>query len=69
MKNFYVRKIIRLKGYDYSKSGRYFVTICVKDRHELLWEPHIGARVTLPPLSDIGKIIEKAIDNIPHISI
>lgn len=32
------RKPNRLKGYDYSKNGLYFVTICVKDRHEILWK-------------------------------
>ena len=26
------RKLIRLKGYDYSKEGLYFITICVKNR-------------------------------------
>lgn len=26
------RKIFRLKGYDYSQAGAYFVTICSKDR-------------------------------------
>ena len=26
------RRSIRLKGYDYSKPGAYFVTLCVKDR-------------------------------------
>ena len=31
-----VRKNIRLKEYDYSSAGYYFVTICVKDRHEML---------------------------------
>ena len=30
------RKIIRLQGYDYSNAGCYFITICVKDRHEIL---------------------------------
>jgi putative transposase len=28
------RKLTRLKGYDYSQSGYYFVTICTKDRKE-----------------------------------
>ena len=28
----YHRRSIRLKGYDYSKAGFYFITICVKDR-------------------------------------
>ena len=31
-----MRKIIRLNGYDYSQSGMYFVTMCIKDGHELL---------------------------------
>ena len=31
-----VRKSIRLGGYDYSQTGYYFVTVCIKDRHELL---------------------------------
>ena len=26
------RKPTRLKGYDYSQNGAYFITICVKDR-------------------------------------
>jgi len=30
------RKNIRLKYYDYSKEEMYFITICVKDRIELL---------------------------------
>jgi len=31
-----VRKCIRLDGYDYSAVGYYFITICVKDKHEML---------------------------------
>jgi REP element-mobilizing transposase RayT len=27
------RRNIRLKGYDYSQAGLYFVTICVQNRH------------------------------------
>ena len=30
------RKPNRLKGYDYSQNGAYFVTICVRDRRKLL---------------------------------
>ena len=30
------RRSIRLKGYDYSQDGAYFVTVCVKDRDHLL---------------------------------
>ncbi|MCL2420997.1 MAG: hypothetical protein FWD03_03995 [Defluviitaleaceae bacterium] len=31
-----VRKKIRLRGYDYSEAGFYFVTMCVKDKHEMM---------------------------------
>jgi putative transposase len=30
--NIHHRRSIRLKGYDYSRAGAYFITICVKDR-------------------------------------
>jgi putative transposase len=32
------RRSIRLKGYDYSQQGLYFVTLCVKNRHCLFGE-------------------------------
>lgn len=35
--NIHKRKSIRLKGYDYSKAGLYFITICCKNRI-----PHFG---------------------------
>ena len=34
--NLPVRKRIRLQGYDYSEGNMYFITICVKDRLEML---------------------------------
>jgi putative transposase len=37
----YHRRSIRLKGYDYSQSGAYFVTICTKGR-ELCFEKYRG---------------------------
>ena len=37
-KNLPVRKRIRLHGYDYSEENMYFITICVKDRLEMLGE-------------------------------
>ena len=36
VKELRVRKYPRLKDYDYSQYGPYFVTFCVKDRRELL---------------------------------
>jgi len=49
------RKKTRLAGYDYNQNGVYFITFCVKDRHETLgrvvgrdapgapFDPHRGA--------------------------
>lgn len=36
--NLPTRKRIRLQGYDYSEENMYFITICVKDRLEMLGE-------------------------------
>ena len=32
------RKPMRLRGYDYSRPGWYFVTICTKDRQCVFWD-------------------------------
>jgi REP element-mobilizing transposase RayT len=34
--NIHHRRSIRLKGYDYSREGAYFITICLQDRKRLL---------------------------------
>ena len=61
------RKPNRLKGYDYSQNGAYFITICVKNRHEMLWNA-VGARIARPQntedLSEYGIVIKNAINNI-----
>ena len=67
MKELPVRKSIRLNNYDYSNTGYYFITICVKDRHELLWNEPVGTRIARPSLSGIGEVVEKAIENIHKI--
>ena len=57
------RKKIRLEGYDYSQAGAYFVTLCVKGKHDLFGQV-VGAVVNRPSyvqLTDIGKIIEAEI--------
>ena len=58
-----VRKNIRLKEYDYSSAGAYFLTVCVKDGHCILWEqePNVGANRVRPWLSNIGNIVENEI--------
>ncbi|WP_418588055.1 hypothetical protein [Ruminococcus sp.] len=41
------RKKIRLEGYDYSANGLYFVTICVTEKYQVLWE-NVGANSVRP---------------------
>ena len=60
------RKPTRLKEYDYSTSGAYFVTICVKDRKQLL-SKIVGDDAYIVPknhLSNYGSICDKYIYNI-----
>lgn len=62
------RKNIRLKNYDYSSPGTYFITICVKDRKAILSNIVVGASIARPKeiqLTQYGEIVEIAINNIP----
>lgn len=56
------RRSIRLKEYDYSQVGTYFVTICIKDKVRLFGEIMNGEMI----LSEIGKIAEKCWKEIPQ---
>ena len=47
------RRSIRLKGYDYTQPGAYFVTFCTYQRDEILGEVHYGEM----KLSALGKIV------------
>ena len=66
------RKNIRLKNYDYSEPGAYFITICTKNKEKLLWNSEldvqnfdwklVGEHCVLPqglPLSKIGIVVEQ----------
>ena len=55
------RRSIRLEGYDYSRLGAYFVTMCVKNKENSLGEIIDGEVL----LSEIGKISEKCWNEIP----
>ncbi len=60
------RKPNRLKNYDYSSNGVYFITICTKNK-EPLFGRIVGATIGRPPemhLSHYGIITKKAIENI-----
>ena len=61
----YNRKSIRLKKYDYSKNGDYFITICTKNREKILSTieiPQDTCRGRVPPLPET-----EYINNIPII--
>ncbi len=55
-----VRKYIRLKEYDYTQNGVYFITICTQEKQHLFW--NVGAIMDRPPkqpeLSQVGLIAE-----------
>lgn len=43
------RKSIRLKHYDYAKQGMYFITICTKDREQILSKITVGIDAHIDP--------------------
>lgn len=53
--NIHHPKSIRLKGYDYSQAGLYFITICVQDRLCLFGDIVDGEMI----LNDAGRTVEK----------
>ncbi|MBQ7838100.1 MAG: transposase [Clostridia bacterium] len=60
------RKQNRLKGYDYSQNGVYFLTVCIKDKECILGRIVGDGVLDVPQmiLSDYGKIVENRIDEI-----
>lgn len=61
------RKPMRLKNFDYSLDGAYFITICSKDRKQIFSKvikstDNVGANIVR--LLPIGKIVEENINNI-----
>ena len=67
------RRDIRLKEYDYSQPGYYFVTICTAVRHQDILSvisPAVGAIINRPPaevsLTALGQLARQAILEIPN---
>lgn len=56
------RRSIRLKGYDYTRAGWYFITICVQNRECLFGAIRNGEMV----LNDYGKIVEFTWFDLPN---
>ena len=57
------RKQIRIENDDYTAPGAYFVTICTKNRAQILWET-VGADIIRPQdvsLSVVGRIVEQGV--------
>ena len=59
-------KPYRLKNYDYSKPGNYYITVCTKEHKNLFWanaEDYAPIRF-FPVLSEYGEAVETAIKSI-----
>ena len=68
------RKFNRIKNYDYSQNGYYFITICTKDKQKLLCDIVGGGAYDAPKivLSKAGETVDKYIlstKNIPGITV
>ena len=63
------RKNIRLKNYDYSQAGYYYVTLCTEGRKKLFWnsDDFSSSQFISLPLSSIGKIVDAEINKIDSI--
>lgn len=62
MKDYPERKRNRLKNYDYSQNGRYFVTICVKNRMEFFGKIINGKMI----LNIYGRIVQQSWLDLPN---
>ncbi len=59
------RKRVRLKEFDYSQDGAYFITICTRFRQPILWDAR--AACSRPRFSQIGIISNNEINRISDI--
>jgi putative transposase len=55
------RRSIRMKGYDYSRAGAYFITICTQDRADLFGEVVDGGM----RMNGAGRMIRSVWDEMP----
>lgn len=55
------RRSIRLRGYDYTRRGAYFVTVCTQDRRRLFGTVVNGRMV----LNDAGRMVKTVWDELP----
>ena len=72
------RKAPRLKGYDYTSPGAYFITICAKNRECLFGSippSFVGVDARIDPRADVpvcltplGQIVQKHLPSIPGVT-
>lgn len=53
--NIHHRRSVRLKGYDYSFEGLYFITVCCQDR--VCWFGNVEEGKMI--LNDVGRMVDK----------
>ena len=58
------RKINRLKSWNYSNNGGYFITICTDNRKHILSKICVGDGFSVPQLTKTGQIVDDYIKNI-----
>lgn len=58
----HVRRSIRLRDYDYSSVGAYFVTICAANRNPLFGKIVDGVM----QMNDAGKMVQSVWDELPR---
>ena len=64
------RKQIRLKEYDYSTNGAYFVTVCTKDKRHILSKIGVGGGIPDAPyieLTEKGEIVREQFEIMNHL--
>ena len=61
------KKRRRLKDYDYSSNGAYFITICTFDKINYFWNSNLFKSSEQTVYTDAGHLICTAIENIPSI--
>lgn len=59
--NIHHRRSIRLRGYDYTQNGAYFVTICAHERRPMFGRVVNGAMV----VNEWGRVVQACWDEIP----
>ena len=62
------RKRLRLEGYDYSRGGYYFVTVCTQNRACLFWGPGRAGPgpAPTPPLNEYGRLVTETWVDLPN---